>query len=101
MDPENVKEIKEWPSPRSMFEVRSFHGLASFYRNFIRNFSGICAPMMDIVKKRHKYFKWKNEAERSFNILKEKITERPIMVLPNFEKTFQVSSSYYWPGMKT
>jgi hypothetical protein len=75
MDPEKVKAIKEWPSPRSMFEVRSFHGLASFYRKFIRDFSGICAPMMDTVKKRHKYFKWTEEAERSFNILKEKITE--------------------------
>jgi hypothetical protein len=75
MDPEKVKAIKEWPSPRSMFEVRSFHGLASFYRKFIRDFSGICAPMMDTVKKKHKSFKWTKEVERSFNILKEKITE--------------------------
>jgi hypothetical protein len=90
MDPEKVKEIKEWMSSRSMFEVRSFHGLISFYRKFIRDFSGICAPMMDTIKKKKKSFKWIEEAERSFNILKEKITERPIMVLPNFEKTFQV-----------
>jgi hypothetical protein len=75
MDLEKVKEIKEWPSPRSMFEVRSFHGLAIFYRNFIRDFSVICAPMMDTVNKRHKYFKWIEEAKKSFNILKEKITE--------------------------
>jgi hypothetical protein len=90
MDPEKVKEIKEWPSPKSMFEVRSFHGLSSFYRKFIRDFSGIFAPMMDTVKKKHKSFKWIEEAKRSFNILKEKITEQPILVLPNFEKTFQV-----------
>jgi hypothetical protein len=80
MDPEKVKEIKEWPSPRSMFEVRSFHGLASFYRNFIRDFSGICVSVMDTVKKKHKYFKWTEESESSFNILKDKITERPILV---------------------
>ena len=35
MDPEKIKAIKNWPSPKSMFEVRSFHGLDSFYRIFI------------------------------------------------------------------
>ena len=90
MDPEKVREIIGWPSPRSMFEVRIFHGLASFYRNFIRNFSGICTPILDTVKKKHKSFKWIEEVEKSFNILKEKITERSIMVFPNFRKTFQV-----------
>jgi hypothetical protein len=73
-----------------MFEVRSFHGLTRFYRKFIRNFIAICAPMMDTVKKRHKYFKRTQEAEKSFNLLKENITEQPILVLPNFGKTFQV-----------
>jgi hypothetical protein len=90
MDPKKVKAIREWSSPRSMFEVRIFHGLTSFYRKFIRDFSGACAPMMDIVKKRHKSFKWTEEAEKRFNILKQKITKRPILVLSNFEKTFQV-----------
>jgi hypothetical protein len=51
-----VEVIKNWPSPKSIFEVRIFHGLASFYRKFIRNFSGISASMMDTVKKRHKSF---------------------------------------------
>jgi hypothetical protein len=90
MDPEKVREIKEWPSPRSIFEVRSFHGLASFYRKFIRNFNGICAPIMDTIKKKHKYFNWIEEAKKRFRVLKEKITEQPIMVLPDFKKIFQV-----------
>jgi hypothetical protein len=90
MDPEKVKAIKEWPSPRSIFEVKSFHGLASFYRKFIINFSGICAPILDTLKKRNKYFNWEKEVERGFKILKEKITKRLILVLPNFERKFQV-----------
>jgi hypothetical protein len=90
MDPEKVREIREWPSPRSVFEVRSFHGLASFYRKFIRNFSSICAPILDTIKKKHRSFNWTEEAEKGFRVLKEKITEQPILVLPDFKKTFQV-----------
>jgi hypothetical protein len=58
MDPDKVRVIKNWPSLRNIFEVRNFHGLASFYRKFIRNFSGISAAMMDTVKKQHNYFHW-------------------------------------------
>jgi hypothetical protein len=90
MDPNKVEVIKNWPSPRTIFEVRSFHGLASFYQKFIGNFNGISAAMMDIVKKWHKYFHWTTEAEKSFNLLKRKITEQPVLVLPDFQKTFQV-----------
>jgi hypothetical protein len=90
MDLEKVRAIREWPSPRSIFEVRSFHGLTSFYRKFIRNFSGIFSPILDTVKKRHNYFKWTKEVEKSFEILKDKITQQPILVLPDFRKTFQV-----------
>jgi len=50
-DPEKVAAIVSWPSPKSLFEVWSFHGLASFYGKFIKNFNGICAPMVDTIKK--------------------------------------------------
>eukprot|EP00253_Pinus_taeda_P022301 PITA_22301 len=66
MDPEKVAAIVSWPSPKSLFDVRSFHGLASFYRKFIRNFSEICAPMLDTIKKVNQPFHWTEAAENSF-----------------------------------
>ena len=52
MDDEKVKAILDWPNPKSLTNVRSFHGLASFYRCFIKDFSSIIAPMMDVLKKK-------------------------------------------------
>eukprot|EP00253_Pinus_taeda_P029788 PITA_29788 len=90
MDPEKISAIMSWPSPKSLFEVRSFHGLASFYRKFIENFSEICAPMLETIKKASQPFCWTKAAEDSFQLLKRKITERLILRLPDFSKPFQV-----------
>ena len=90
MDPKKVRAIRDSPSPRSVFEVRIFHGLASFYRKFIRNFSSICPPILDTIKKEHGSFNWIEEADKGFRVLKEKIIEQPVLVLPDFKKTFQV-----------
>ena len=90
MDPEKVAAIVSWPSPKNLFEVLRFHGLESFYRNFIRYFSGICTPMLDTIKKENQPFCWTEATERSFQTLKKKIIERPILRLPDFNKLFQV-----------
>ncbi|PKU72103.1 putative mitochondrial protein [Dendrobium catenatum] len=58
-DPRKVKSIVEWPTPRSFTEVRIFHGLANFYRRFIKGFSIMLAPITDLLKL--KQFQWKAE----------------------------------------
>ena len=90
MDSEKVKAILEWPTPMSAIEVRSFHGLVSFYKKFIKNFNGICAPLTDTIRGDRKEFKWTTAAARSFELLKKKVTKQPVLALPNFSKVFQV-----------
>ena len=85
-----MQAIIDWPSPRNIFEVRIFHGLSSFYRKFIKNFSGICASIFETIKKDRKPFQWKTEDEKSFQFLKKKIIEQPLLKLPNFKHPFQV-----------
>ena len=89
VDEEKVKAIQEWPTPTTISQVRSFHGLASFYRRFVRDFSSLAAPLTEVIKK-NVSFKWGKEQEKAFNQLKEKLTNAPLLVLPNFAKTFEI-----------
>ena len=88
MDPKKVKAILEWPTPRSAIEVRSFHGLASFYIKFIKGFSGICGTLIETMRGDRKEFKWIVGVDKSFNLLKEKVTEQPILAFSDFNKVF-------------
>jgi len=89
MDHEKVKDIIEWPFPRNVYEVGSFHGLESFYRMFIKNFSNICAPIVEIIKRHDKPFECKEATKRGFTILKYKLKKNTILTLPNFKKLFK------------
>lgn len=69
VDLSKVEAIKSWPSPRSIIDVRSFHGLAFFYRQFIPHFSNITAPLTDCIK--GVKFCWTPEANAAFETIKE------------------------------
>ena len=73
MDPKKVKEILELPTPKNVGEVRLFYGLASFYGNFIKNFSFVCNAMTETMRGDKKDFKWTHGVDKSFETLKQKV----------------------------
>ena len=88
VDEAKVKAIREWPTPVSMQQVRSFHGLASFYRRFVKDFSTLVAPMTEILK--GKTFEWSDKANLAFEEIKTRLTQAPVLALPNFNQVFEV-----------
>lgn len=93
-DPEKVQSIVDFPTPKSAKGVRSFLGLASWYRKFVPDFARISAPLTKLLKKHSKEV-WGEAQTNAFNILKEKLTSAPILTCPDFSKTFllQVDAS--------
>ncbi|RDX79367.1 Retrovirus-related Pol polyprotein from transposon 17.6, partial [Mucuna pruriens] len=84
-----VKVDEEKLTPKIVSEVRSFHGLASFYRRFVKDFSTLAAPLNEMVKKSVSV-KWEESQERAFQDLKDRLTHALILTLPNFFKSFEL-----------
>ena len=66
VDEEKVRAIQEWSSPTSVGNVCSFHGLDSFYRWFVKDFSSIATPLIEVIKK-NGWFRWVEEQDRLFS----------------------------------
>ncbi|GKC34134.1 RNA-directed DNA polymerase [Tanacetum coccineum] len=88
IDPTKFEAIISWTTASTILDIRSFHGLASFYRRFIQNFSSIIASLTEYMKGGR--FTWTSEAAKAFDILKAKVTEASVLALPNFDEVFQV-----------
>ncbi|WVZ76705.1 hypothetical protein U9M48_024657 [Paspalum notatum var. saurae] len=89
VDEAKVQAIRSWPTPTTVSQVRSFHGLAGFYRHFVPNFSTIAAPLNELTKK-GVAFHWGKPQEDAFNLLKNKLTHAPLLQLSDFGKTFEL-----------
>ena len=76
-------------SPKSATEIRSFVGLAGYYRRFIKGFSKIVAPLTQLTRK-DQPFTWTDKCEEGFQELKRRLTSAPIQVIPDVGKPFEV-----------
>ena len=81
VDHEKVEAVISWERPKSVFEIRSFLGLARYYRRFIKDFSRLAALMMKLTQKKVK-FEWNDLCERAFQELKMRLTSFPILIVP-------------------
>src|SRR5512136_986780 len=89
VDPETVTAVTDWKQPKTVTQIRSFLGLAGYYRRFIENFSKIARPMTQLLKKEEK-FVWSPQCEKAFQTLKEKLVSSPVLILPDTRKDFMV-----------
>jgi hypothetical protein len=89
VDPSKVKDILEWKPPTTVHQVRSFLGLAGYYRRFILDFSKIVKRITGLLKNDTK-FDWSSKCNEAFEQLKVLLTTAPVLAQPDIEKPFDV-----------
>jgi len=83
-DPDKVAAIATWPTPTNISEVRTFCGLASYYRTFVKDFAKLAKPLHELTRK-NATFVWNQGCEAAFQALKERLMSAPILVPPRDE----------------
>ncbi|WVZ49829.1 hypothetical protein U9M48_001155 [Paspalum notatum var. saurae] len=89
VDPSKVEDVLNWKQPQTVTEIRSFLGLAGYYRRFIKDFSKIAKPMTALTQKNAK-FAWSPKCEEAFGTLKKLLTSAPVLAQPDITKPFDV-----------
>jgi hypothetical protein len=89
--PEKVKAVVEWTRPTSVFEIRSFLGLTSYYRHFIEGFSKLSGSLTTLTRK-NACFVWTDECKQSFKVLKRLLVTALVLALPMEFGNFMVFS---------
>lgn len=90
-DSAKVAAVRDWPSPLNVKELRSFLGLAGYYRKFIRHFAILTKPLTELLRKGVLYV-WTSDHEISFTAVKQALCNAPVLALPDFNKTFCIET---------
>ncbi|WOH15373.1 hypothetical protein DCAR_0934911 [Daucus carota subsp. sativus] len=98
VDPKKIEAIWNWEVPKNVTEVRSFLGMAGYYRRFVEGFSRIAGPMTKLLRK-NVPFQWTEEAQQSFDELKRRLTSAPVLTTPSGQGGFVVYSDASQQGL--
>ena len=99
VDPEKAEVVMSWERPKSVFEIRSFLGLAGYYRRFIEDFSRLAAPMTRLARKEVQ-FEWNDLCEKAFQELKRRLTLAPILIVSEREHRYTVYCDVLKAGLR-
>lgn len=95
---DKVGAVRDWPTPTDQRQLKSFLGLASYYRRFVRGFSSVAAPLNRLLPK-DKAFTWTVECEEAFNTLKRALIEAPVLAPPDLTLPFILDTDASNVGM--
>ena len=93
VDPQKIEAVIDWPRPTTVTKVRSFLGLAGYYRRFVKDFSKIAAPLTRLTQKNVR-FNWTDRCEEHFRLLKDLLTSAPVLTLPSGDEGYTVYRDY-------
>ena len=89
VDPSTVEAVLDWQAPTTVTEIRSFLGLAGYYRKFIQDFSKIATPLTQLTKNGVQYI-WSTQCQEAFELLKRKLTSILVLVIPSSDRCYVV-----------
>ncbi|KAL0562098.1 hypothetical protein IC582_002548 [Cucumis melo] len=98
VDPAKIEAVTGWTRPSTVSEVRSFLGLAGYYRRFVENFSRIATPLTQLTRKGVP-FVWSKACEDSFQTLKQKLVTAPVLTVPDGSGSFVIYSDASKKGL--
>ncbi|CAI7733474.1 unnamed protein product [Closterium sp. NIES-53] len=88
VDPKKLAAVQQWPVPQDVGQVRSFLGLANYFRRFLENYSSVVAPLTALTRKGNAW-QWTDQCQKAFEEVKTMLTNAPVLALPDPSKPYE------------